>query len=71
MITLPVIICAALTYLAANYVHGRMPAWYYVVCLGVWMFASQIPHPYLQFEIVSILGCVAILRDYIKKGLLR
>ena len=43
---------------------GLMPGWYLILCFGVIYFAMLLPNAWAQFEVVSVLGCVAIIRKY-------
>lgn len=67
--TIEIFTAGLITYLFACKMHGPMPLWYAFLCYFIWSIALQLEHWYLMFEMVSVLGVVAIMRDLVKKGL--
>jgi len=65
-----IFLVAVTTYLAASMIHGRMPYWYLMLCFVIWDIAALTPVFWIQFELVSILGVVAMSRDLHRKGII-
>jgi len=62
---------ALIVFSIANKIHGNMPFWYAVLCyvvVDIAVLAND--HYWIQFELVSILGVTAMVRDLVKKGVL-
>ena len=58
-----------LVYWVAIRIHGDMPYWYCLLCFIVVDIAQLTTNAWVQFELFSILGVIAMTRDLVKKGL--